>query len=461
MDISTLVSNQHAHFRSGATLPVAARLDALDRLRRNILAMQPDIEAALQTDLGKHPYEGYFCEIGQVLEELSYLRSHLRRWAKPQRVHTPMTLFPAKSRRYPQPYGVVLVMSPWNYPFMLSMTPVLGAIAAGNCVILKPSAYAPATSKVLSQLIAATFEPQYVAVVEGGRAENSALLDQHVDYIFFTGGVTVGKEVMRRAAQNLIPVTLELGGKSPCIVDETADLALAAKRIVFGKFLNAGQTCVAPDYVLVQQTVKDQLVEQLKKALHDALGDAPLSNPEYGKIVNDKHYRRILGLLEGQTILLGGQARDGKIAPTLLDQVDPQSPVMQEEIFGPVLPILSYTTPQEVVDFVSSREKPLALYLFTRSRAHQRQVWRELSFGGGCVNDTVIQLASPRLPFGGVGESGMGAYHGRAGFDAFTHYKSTLWRPAGWEIPLRYPPYSSRQLAVIRAVYEGRDRGAR
>ena len=450
MDISTLVSNQHAHFRSGVTLPVAARLDALDRLRRNILAMQPDIEAALQTDLGKHPYEGYFCEIGQVLEELSYLRSHLRRWAKPQRVHTPMTLFPAKSRRYPQPYGVVLVMSPWNYPFMLSLTPVLGAIAAGNCVILKPSAYAPATSKVLSQLIAATFEPQYVAVVEGGRAENSALLDQRVDYIFFTGGVTVGKEVMRRAAQNLIPVTLELGGKSPCIVDETADLALAAKRIVFGKFLNAGQTCVAPDYVLVQERVKEQLVEQLKKALHDALGDDPLSNPEYGKIVNDKHYRRILGLLEGQTILLGGQAREGKIAPTLLDQVDPQSPVMQEEIFGPVLPILSYTTPQEVVDFVSSREKPLALYLFSRNRAMQELVTSRLSFGGGCFNDTILHLATPYLPFGGVGNSGMGAYHGKASFDTFTHYKSILVGGQHVDVPLRYHPYTSSKFNLLK-----------
>ena len=361
-----------------------------------------------------------------------------------------MTLFPAKSRRYPQPYGVVLVMSPWNYPFMLSLTPVLGAIAAGNCVILKPSAYAPATSKVLSQLIAATFEPQYVTVVEGGRAENSALLDQRVDYIFFTGGVTVGKEVMRRAAQNLIPVTLELGGKSPCIVDETADLALAAKRIVFGKFLNAGQTCVAPDYVLVQQTVKDQLVEQLKKALHDALGDDPLSNPEYGKIVNDKHYRRILGLLKGQTILLGGQAQDGKIAPTLLDQVDPQSPVMQEEIFGPVLPILSYTTPQEMVDFVSSREKPLALYLFSRSRAMQELVTSCLSFGGGCFNDTILHLATPYMPFGGVGNSGMGAYHGKASFDTFTHYKSILVGGQHVDVPLRYHPYTPSKINLLK-----------
>ena len=450
MDISTLVSKQHSHFRSGATLPASTRLDALDRLRRNILAMQPDIEAALQADLGKHPYESYFCEIGQVLEELSYLRSHLRRWAKPRTVHTPMTLFPAKSRRYPQPYGVVLVMSPWNYPFMLSLTPVLGAIAAGNCVILKPSAYAPATSQVLSQLIAATFEPQYVAVVEGGRAENSALLDQRVDYIFFTGGVTVGKEVMRRAAENLIPVTLELGGKSPCIVDETADLALAAKRIVFGKFLNAGQTCVAPDYVLVQERVKAPLVEQLKKALHHALGDDPLSNPKYGKIINGKHYQRILGLLEGQTILLGGQSRDGKIAPTLLDEADPQSPVMQDEIFGPVLPILSYATPQEVVDFVSSREKPLALYLFSRNRAMQDLVTSRLSFGGGCFNDTILHLATPYMPFGGVGGSGMGAYHGKASFDTFTHYKSIVDKKTWIDLPMRYQPYRKRNEKMIR-----------
>ena len=450
MDISTLVANQHAYFRTGATLPVSARLEALDRLRRNICQMQPDIEAALQADLGKHPYESYFSEIGQVLEELSHLRSHLRKWAKPRKVRTPMTLFPAKSRRYPQPYGVVLVMSPWNYPFMLSMSPVLGAIAAGNCVILKPSAYAPATSQVLSQLIASTFDPQFVTVVQGGRAENTALLDQRVDYIFFTGGVTVGKEVMRRAAQNLIPITLELGGKSPCIVDETADIPLAAKRIVFGKFLNAGQTCVAPDYVLVQESVKDQLVQHLQQAVENTLGPDPLSNPEYGKIINDKHYHRILGLLEGQTILCGGQAQDGKIAPTILDNVDPQSPVMQEEIFGPVLPVLTYSSTQDAVDFVSNREKPLALYLFSRSREMQHTVSTHLSFGGGCFNDTILHLATPYLPFGGVGNSGMGSYHGKASFDTFTHYKSVLVGSQHIDVPLRYHPYTDSKLGFLK-----------
>ena len=450
MDISTLVANQHAYFRTGATLPVSARLEALDRLRRNICQMQPDIEAALQADLGKHPYESYFSEIGQVLEELSHLRSHLRKWAKPRKVRTPMTLFPAKSRRYPQPYGVVLVMSPWNYPFMLSMSPVLGAIAAGNCVILKPSAYAPATSQVLSQLIASTFDPQFVTVVQGGRAENTALLDQRVDYIFFTGGVTVGKEVMRRAAQNLIPITLELGGKSPCIVDETADIPLAAKRIVFGKFLNAGQTCVAPDYVLVQESVKDQLVQHLQQAVENTLGPDPLSNPEYGKIINDKHYHRILGLLEGQTILCGGQAQDGKIAPTILDNVDPQSPVMQEEIFGPVLPVLTYSSTQDAVDFVSNREKPLALYLFSRNREMQHTVTTHLSFGGGCFNDTILHLATPYLPFGGVGNSGMGSYHGKASFDTFTHYKSVLVGSQHIDVPLRYHPYTDSKLGFLK-----------
>lgn len=450
MEIAKLVSSQHRFFRSGTTLPVSVRLDALERLHHNILQMQPDIEAALNADLGKPPYESYFCEIGQVLEELSYLRSHLRRWTKPRKVHTPINLFPAQSRRYPHPYGVVLVMSPWNYPFMLSMTPVLGAIAAGNCVILKPSAYSPATSRVLSQLISSTFDPQHVAVVEGGRRENSALLDQRVDYIFFTGGVTVGKEVLRRAAENLIPVTLELGGKSPCIVDDTADLALSAKRIVFGKFLNAGQTCVAPDYVLVQHRVKDQLVEHLKRALHHALGPDPLSNPEYGRIINEKQYRRILHLLEGQSILWGGQARDGKIAPTLLHNVDPLSPIMQEEIFGPLLPILTYSTPQEAVEFISSREAPLALYLFSRSSEMQRLVATHLSFGGGCFNDTILHLATPRLPFGGVGHSGMGAYHGKASFDTFTHYKSVLVGSQHVDVPLRYHPYTPSKLRWLK-----------
>ena len=447
MDISTLVSNQHAHFRSGATLPVVARLDALDRLRRNILAMQPDIEAALQADLGKHPYESYFCEIGQVLEELSYLRSHLRRRAKPRTVHTPMTLFPAKSRRYPQPYGVVLVMSPWNYPFMLSLTPVLGAIAAGNCVILKPSAYAPATSQVLAQLIAATFDPQYVTVVEGGRAENSALLDQRVDYIFFTGGVTVGKEVMRRAAQNLIPVTLELGGKSPCIVDETADLTVAARRIVFGKFLNCGQTCVAPDYVLVSQSVKEKFLSEISREIGRMYGPDPLQNPGYGKIINQKHFTRLISLLDRGKVFAGGGCDPERlrIAPTVLDGVSPEDPVMQEEIFGPILPVLTVDSLDQAIAFVRARPRPLALYLFTSDRTAERRVFRELSFGGGCVNDTILHLASSRLPFGGVGNSGMGAYHGKRSFLTFSHEKGVLKTSTRLDMPLRYPPYTPQK----------------
>lgn len=450
MNIQELVSAQRAYFRTGATLDLETRLAALNRLRFAIEVHQDRINAALKADLNKSPFETYMCETGLLLSELSYVSKHLGSWVKDKAVPTPLSQFPARSFRRPEPYGVALIMAPWNYPLLLTLEPAVGAIAAGNCFVLKPSAYAPATSAIVAKLIAESFEPQHVSVVEGGRAENQALLDQKFDYIFFTGGKTVAHEVLAKAAIHLTPVSLELGGKSPVIVDRTANLKLAAKRLAFGKFLNAGQTCVAPDYALVHESVKDKLCAELEKCVRASFGDDPIADPDYGKIVNEKHYRRLQGLIKGEHVLFGGEARDGKIAPTLLDQIREDSPVMGEEIFGPVLPVLTWSKLDEAIEFVSRRPKPLALYLFTTNKETERRVLRELSFGGGCVNDTIVHLATPYMPFGGVGESGMGSYHGKASFDTFTHYKSILKKSNLLDLGFRYRPYTDGKLKTIK-----------
>ena len=349
-------------------------------------------------------------------------------------------------------FGVVLIMSPWNYPFMLCMEPLAGAIAAGNCCILKPSAYAPATSAVIRELIEAVFPPEYVAVVEGGRAENTALLEQRFDYIFFTGGVTVGKLVMEKASRHLTPVTLELGGKSPCIVEESANLKIAARRLAFGKYLNAGQTCVAPDYLLVQDSVKEPFLALLKQEIRNMYGEKPLENPDYPKIINEKHYRRILGLLEGETVLTGGEANETtlQIAPVILDGVKAEAPVMQEEIFGPVLPVLTFSSVDEAERFVREREKPLACYIFTTRKDVEKRLLQNLSFGGGCVNDTIIHLATSRMGFGGVGSSGMGSYHGKWSFETFSHEKSIVKKYNWIDLPIRYQPYTKGKEKLLK-----------
>ena len=449
MNIETIVQAQRECFATGATLPVTLRKEALIRLQKEIRSREGQLCEAMRQDLNKSRYESYMCEIGLVLDELGHTIRKLEKWAKPKRAATPMAQFAARSYMLKEPYGLALVMAPWNYPFLLSMDPVVGAIAAGNCVILKPSAYAPATSRAMAELIAAVFDPRWVTVVEGGRKENSALLDQKFDYIFFTGGVTVGKLVMEKASQNLTPVTLELGGKSPVIVDETADIPLTARRLAFGKVLNAGQTCVAPDYLLVQRSVKDRLVSELKKQFETMLGNDPLHNPDFVRIINRKHFDRLLGLLEGEPLLCGGRSRaddvSGWIEPTLVDVSDPEScKPMQEEIFGPILPVISYDTLDEAIAFVNARPKPLALYLFTKNKRVKEQVLRRCSYGGGCINDTIIHLATHEMPFGGVGNSGMGGYHGRFSFDTFSHTKSIVDKACWIDMPLRYFPYSRK-----------------
>ena len=452
MDIQALVTAQRAYFSTGATLPLSARKTALKRLQRAIRAHEADILAALRSDLNKSPAESYMCEVGLTLSELSFVEKRLARWMKDKSHLTPLAQFPARSFTVQEPYGVVLIMSPWNYPFLLTMEPLIGALAAGNCCAVKPSAYSPAASAVIRDILAECFPPELVSVVEGGRAENQALLDQKFDYIFFTGGVEVGKEVMARAARYLTPVTLELGGKSPCIVDSTARLDLAAKRLVFGKLLNCGQTCVAPDYLLIDRRVKTPFLAYVQRWITVMYGENPLDNDGYVRMVNRKHFDRVMGLIDPAKVVFGGRGDPEtlKIQPTVLDNVSPEDPVMQEEIFGPVLPVLTFDQIGEALDFVNARPRPLALYLFSQEKSTQERFLRRTSFGGGCINDTVIHLATSRMGFGGVGASGMGSYHGRDSFETFSHRKSVVKKSTLLDLPVRYAPYGPGKDRLLR-----------
>ena len=442
--MAQLVAAQRRFFASGQTLALNFRRKSLLTLKQSILAHEGDINAALMQDLGKSASETYMCETGMTLSELSYMLRHLKSFAKKRRVSTPVAQFPARSFTVREPYGVALIMAPWNYPFMLLMEPLIGALAAGNCCILKPSAYAPATSKLMGRIIAECFPSEYVALVEGGRAENQALLHQRFDYIFFTGGVTVGREVMRTASEHLTPVTLELGGKSPCIVDQTANLRVAARRLAFGKLLNCGQTCVAPDYLLIDRRVKDAFLPLLEQEIERMVGKNALTCDSYVHMVNRKHFDRVRALIDPDKVVFGGQADEQslRIQPTILDRVTPDDPVMQEEIFGPVLPVLAYDSIDEALAFVNSREHPLALYLFSEDKTLQKRVLNTVPFGGGCINDTIVHLATSRMGFGGVGHSGMGSYHGKKSFDTFSHEKSILQKSTRIDTPVRYMPYS-------------------
>lgn len=454
MEISSIVKKQRKYFNSGATLSYAARMDALKRLKWALDKYETELEKALYQDLHKSKMESLMAEIALTKAELNYCMKHLAAWMRQEHVKSSLANFHSKAFSVADPYGVVLVMAPWNYPVMLCLEPLINAIAAGNCVILKPSAYAPATSAVLANMLSACFSSEYVTVVEGGRKENAELLEQRFDYIFFTGGVTVGRLVLEKAARYLTPVTLELGGKSPCIVDKTANIAVAARRIVFGKLLNSGQTCVAPDYLLAAPEIKDELVAAMKQEIQNMLGSHPLENEEYPRIVNAKHYDRIMGLLKGELVACGGygNAKTLQIAPTILEGVTLDSPVMKEEIFGPILPIMTFESREELLSIIHHFEKPLACYLFTRDKTMEQWALRHISFGGGCINDTIVHLATSEMGFGGVGYSGMGSYHGKQGFETFSHRKSVLKKYNWIDLPMRYHPYSDLKEKIIRAV---------
>jgi aldehyde dehydrogenase (NAD+) len=452
-DMITTIERQREFFAQDKTKDILFRLEHLKRLEICIKNHEKDILAALKKDLNKAPFEAYATEVGMVLEELRFVRKHLTEWAVPKKVRTPITNFLSASMIYSEPYGVVLIMSPWNYPFMLTIAPLIGAIAAGNCVVVKPSNYSPNTSEIIDIVLSEVFRKDYVTIVHGGREANQSLLEQKFDYIFFTGSVAVGKLVMEAAARYITPITLELGGKSPCIVDETADLDLAAKRIVWGKFTNAGQTCVAPDYLMVHYSVKEVLLNKIKEYIVTFYGANASENEDFPKIVNEKHLQRLVDLIEGEHIVIGGElSRDtNQIAPTVVDHITWDSPIMAEEIFGPILPILEYKDLNEVVTRVNSRPKPLALYYFTNKKENERKIIRSISYGGGCINDTIMHLATSHMPFGGVGESGMGGYHGKASFDTFSHKKSILKKSNLFDIPLRYPPYKDH-LEMLKKI---------
>ncbi len=459
MEIEKIVSihsQQKEFFASHATLPLSYRTAALRSLKERLVAFEPRLLQAMQADMGKPWFEAATAEIWAVQEELDYTLRHLTGWVRPRRVRTPLLHAPASSAIHPEPFGQVLIISPWNYPYLLLMSPLIGALAAGNVALLKPSEHAPRTAAVIEELVNGSFDPGLAHVINGGVEVARNLLSLPYDYIFFTGGTRVGRLVMKAAAEHLTPVTLELGGKSPVIVDASADLEVAASRIVWGKFFNAGQTCIAPDYVLAHASIRAKLVERMVRKTREYYGEDPSVSPHLARIINGHHFNRLKKLIDPQKVVYGGQAKDHQhyIAPTILDPVSPGDLVMEEEIFGPILPVLEYNSLEEAMRIVQLHPNPLALYLFTRDKRVEELVVSQVSFGGGCINDVVSHFANSDLPFGGRGSSGMGRYHGRHTFETFTHYKSILRRSLKPDVPLRYPPnrISERVMRVIFTI---------
>lgn len=453
--IASLLDKQREYYKSGVTVPVNFRIEQLKKLYAAIKKYENEILQALHTDLGKSDYESFMCEIGLVLSEITYMIRHTKKFAKRKTVFTPITNFHAHCFKQPVPYGNTLIMSPWNYPFLLTVDPLADAIAAGNTAVVKPSAYSPATSAIISKIISECFDAEYIAVITGGRAENAALLEQKFDFVFFTGSQAVGKEVLRHTAEHLTPAVLELGGKSPCIVDKSANIALAAKRIVFGKFLNCGQTCVAPDYILCESSVKDKFINEVASQIKIQYGDNPLKNKDYGRIINQKHFERLCGLINKNKVIIGGETDCGsnRIAPTVMDNVTENDAVMGEEIFGPIMPILTFDDFDKMVDNLKDKDKPLALYLFSSDKGQIKRITTELSYGGGCINDVVVHLSTSEMGFGGVGQSGMGSYHGKDGFDAFSHYKSIMDKKTWLDLPMRYQPYKNKMYEKLLHLF--------
>lgn len=453
MDAKKLLERHHIYYQSKATRSVGFRLHQLETLQNLLQEHESEFFEALKKDFNKPEFETFGTELGLVLSEISHVKKHLKKWVKPTRVSSELINFPSRNRIISEPYGTVLIISPWNYPVLLSLLPLIGAIAAGNTVVLKPSEISAHTSALLSRLFKKWFKEEYLKIIEGGADVSQNLIAQKFDYIFFTGSPRVGKIIMETAAKNLVPVTLELGGKSPVIVDETADLKVAARRVAWGKLVNAGQTCVAPDYLLVQEDIKPRFLDHLKDAIIQMYGVNARLSPDFARIVNDAHFNRIQHYLKDGTIFYGGKsnAEERFIEPTILTDVDLNAPVMQEEIFGPVLPVIPYKDIYRAVELINSKEKPLALYLFTKNEKNEAVVMDECSFGGGAINDTIAHLGNRRLGIGGVGFSGMGSYHGKKSFDTFSHQKAVMKKPFWADIPVRYPPYNNK-LNLIKRI---------
>lgn len=450
--VEELIASQQRLIASGATRSLEFRMTQLQTLKDAVKKHEGAIREALLQDLGKSEFEGYMTEIGYLYDTISYTMKNLKRWMKPQRVKTPLVHFGSKSTVYREPYGSVLIIGPFNYPFMLMLDPLVGALAAGNCAVLKPSEFTPRVSTVIAELISGHFSPDVIKVIEGGKETTSELIHAPFDMIFFTGSPQIGKVVMKAAAENLVPVVLELGGKSPCIVDADADLDLAAKRIIWGKFVNMGQTCVAPDYILAHRDIKPALIERLKAQITAFYGEVPRQSPDLGRIVNERHWDRLHGLLDPGKVIVGGigDKDERYLAPTLMDRVTWDDRVMQEEIFGPILPILEFDHLDQAIGMINSRPKPLAMYLFTNNKTSEHEVVGRVSFGGGCVNDVLMHLATPYLPFGGVGNSGMGSYHGHYSFEAFSHRKGIMHKSTRIKMDMMYPPYTPKKLQLVK-----------
>ena len=448
------LQKQAEFFNSGGTMDPEVRIEALKKIKSAIMKYENEISESLYKDLGKSRFEAFLTEIGMVYQEINHAATNVKKWAKPKSARTPFSLHPAKSWTVAEPYGRVLIIGPWNYPFQLIIAPLIGAIAAGNVAVLKPSELAPHTSAILEKLISNTFDPSFVFVEEGGIETTQKLLTEQFDCIFFTGGSQIGKIIMEAASKHLTPVTLELGGKSPVIVNNDVPLDMTAKKIAWGKFLNAGQTCVAPDYILVHADIKDRLIERIGLYVKIFFGDNPETSPDYPRIINIKHFNRIKDLLKNTTIVFGGFTNEKQlyISPTVVKDVSLSHPVMKEEIFGPVLPVIEFSKIDDAVSIVRGMSKPLALYLFTSSKEVERKILSEISSGGVMINDTIVHIANHHLPFGGVGLSGMGAYHGKTGFDSFSHVKSVMRGSRFINLPLRYPPYKNK-LKLLKLLF--------
>lgn len=447
MEYDTLLARQRACFATGITRPLENRLKALERLREGLKEFQPRLYEALEADLNKSNYEAYLTELGMVYSELRYVSRHLKKWLRDKSLSGGAALFPSKARLCPEPYGVVLIVSPWNYPVNLCLLPLIGAVAGGNCVVLKPSGQAPRTAAVLAELLASVFPDEQVAVVTGTHDQCQGLLEQPWDYIFFTGSQDGGRAVMRAAAEHLVPFTLELGGKNPVLIDPTANLSLAARRIAYGKCLNAGQTCVAPDYALVHESVRDAFVEEYRKALAKFFPKGDMKG--FTSIVNDGHFRRLLALIESGSAPISGDADpELRIIPPALVDVEPDGPAMEREVFGPVLPVITWTDLNWCIDYIRAKGKPLAMYVFTGDGAIADRMAANCSSGAVFINDTMLQAASSRVPFGGVGSSGFGQYHGRASFDTFTHFRPVLERKKA-DLPVRYYPFGKLKMKLL------------
>lgn len=444
--IAKIVVRQRDYYKSGVTHDVNFRIKQLKILKKTINSHKEEILEALETDLNKPKLEGYVTEIEITLREIDHALKSIAKWAKKKKRRTSIINFPSSGYTLSSPYGLVLIISPWNYPFNLAMQPLVGAIAAGNCAVIKPSEYSAHTSAVIKKIIDECFSDDYIAVVEGEKQVNQALLKEKFDYIFFTGSTKVGQIVMEAASKHLTPVTLELGGKSPCIVCEDADIDVAAKRIVWGKATNSGQTCIAPDYLLVHKSKKKELLGKMKETIRDFYGDNPIESSDYGKIITEDHFDRLTGCLEGAEIIIGGRSdrETLKIEPTIVGDVSIEDDLMNEEIFGPILPVLEFDSIDEIFEIIDKNPTPLSLYLFTKSREIEKRITTSISFGGGCINDTIMHVSSHNMPFGGVGKSGMGSYHGKWSFETFSHQKNILKKATWLDIPLRYPPYANK-----------------